>query len=176
MPFFPIPKLWGFDLKKIRKWPKNGYSSFGESLFFFPSKTVFDLFFEFNFFLFFSNIFYFDGRRSVHWAFFEEKSFFGFSGEFFDTKIHNFFKKLYLEYPEKFLVNLFFEKTTYTYVELCQEHAGDSGFSRKNRFSGQKGQNMQILTKFSKNRVFLVILTMKMIFPEKSTNPSVFLV
>ena len=50
-------------------------------------------------------------------------------------------------------MNLFFEKTTYTYVKLCQEHAGNSGFSRKNRFWGQNSQNMQISTKFLKNSI-----------------------
>ena len=86
-------------------------------------------------------------------SFFREKIIFLVFGGYFDTKIPNFLKKLYLESPKKFLVNLFFEKTTYTYVKLCQEHAGNSGFSRKNRFWGQNGQNMQISTKFLKNGI-----------------------
>ena len=72
-------------------------------------------------------------------------------------------------------MNLFSLKSTYAYVKLRQEHAGDSGYSRKNRFWGQNGQKYANFDKIFKKMCFLVILTMKMIFPEKTTNPSVFL-
>jgi len=51
-------------------------------------------------------------------------------------------------------VNLFFLKTIYTYVKICQEQAGASDFSRKNRSWGQNGQNMQIWAKFLKIGIF----------------------
>ena len=55
--------------------------------------------------------------------------------------------------PKNFLVNLFCLKTTYTYVKLYQEQAGDSGFSRKNRFWGQNGQKYANFGKIFKNRI-----------------------
>ena len=52
-------------------------------------------------------------------------------------------------------MNLFCLKITYTYVELCQEHAGDSGFSSKNRFWGQNGQKYANFDKiFKKSCIF----------------------
>ena len=58
-------------------------------------------------------------------------------------KYENFgkiFKKLNFKPLKKFSNRLFFLKTYLIYVELCQEHAGDSGLPRKNRILGQNGQ------------------------------------
>jgi len=139
MPFFPIPNLWGFDLKKIQKLPKNGYLSFGESLFFFLPRQ-FSTFFLNLFFFFSFQIYSILMEDDPYIELFSRKNhFFGFWG-YFDMKIPTFFKNSIFDPQKNFLVNLFFLKTTYTYVKICQEQAGDSGFSRKNRFRGQNGQ------------------------------------
>ena len=148
MPFTRIPNLWGFTWKNFENGQKDRYLSFGDSLFFlfldnFPKNLI-------GYFLNFwcQNILFWLNRTRT-FCFFWGKIIFWVFGGYFYTKILNFFKKSCISCPKKFLNRLFFQKTYLSYVELCQEHAGDSGFPRKNRFWGQNGQKYANFIKIS---------------------------